>query len=152
MRERARFSSGILPVSDVFGLAYVQRPTAIHQCFDHVVIVSRQDKLLVQGRRRGFYASYETSTNPHPRGAVGQGRGEAPSVSNATRCDNDDGLSRQRTFRVFTEVDDGWNQDRKWCVTGMSTTFSALSTYDINTYKVSPFDNIERMTSTFGKT
>ena len=89
----------------------------------------------MQGRGRGLYAGHETSTNPHPRRAIGQCSGKAPSVSNATRRDNDDGVSRQRAFRVFTNVDDGWNQDRKWRVAGMSSTFSTLCTYDINTYQ-----------------
>lgn len=70
-REGAGFPSGILPVSDVFGLAYVHRPTAIQQCFDRVIIARRQDKFLVHGRRCGLYAGHETSTNPNPRRAIG---------------------------------------------------------------------------------
>ena len=123
----------ILPVSDVFRLAHVHWTAAVHQGFDHVVIASRQDELLVQGRCAGLLTSHETGTDPYPRGAVGKCGGEATSVGDAAGRDDDNGLSGQRASLVFAKVYHGGNEDGEGRVTGVSAPFAALGAYDVNT-------------------
>ena len=123
----------ILPVSDVFRLAHVHWTAAVYQGFDHVVIASRHDELLVQGRRAGLLASHETGTDPYPRGTVGECGGEPTSVGDAARGDDDNGLSGQRALLVLAKVYRGRNEDGEGRVTGVSAPFAPLRTYDVNT-------------------
>ena len=122
----------ILPVSNVLRLAHVQWTAAVHQRFDHVVIASRHDELLVQGRRAGLLACHETGADPHPRGAIGKCGGEATSVGDAPGRDDDNGLSGQRASLVLAKVDHGGNEDGEGRVTGVSAAFAALGAYNVN--------------------
>lgn len=123
----------ILPVKDVLRLAHVQWTTAVHQRFDHVVVASRDDKLLVQGRRAGLLTSHETGADPHPRGAVGKRGSKATSVRDAPGRNDDNGLSGQWAFLVLAKVDHGGDEDGEGRVTGVSAAFAALGAYDVNT-------------------
>jgi hypothetical protein len=89
----------------------------------------------VQGRRARLFARHKPSTYPNRRRAVGKRGGEATSVGDASRSDDDDGFSGQRTFGILAKIDNCRNKDGERRVTGVPATFTTLCANDVDTYR-----------------
>jgi hypothetical protein len=80
----------------------------------------------------GFDARDEASADPHARGTVGEGGGEATTIGNTTCSHDNDIFACQRASVTLAEVDDCRDEDREWGVTGVATAFATLGTNDID--------------------
>ena len=89
----------------------------------------------MQGRHARLFARHKPGTYPNPRRAVGKRGGEATSVGDPSRSDDDDGFSGQRTFGILAKVDHCRNKDGEGCITGVPATFATLCANDVDTYK-----------------
>jgi hypothetical protein len=80
-----------------------------------------------------FLGENEAGTNPDTAGTKHKSGSKTLTVEDTTSSNNLNWLAGQWASLTLAKLDNGWDQDGSWDITGVTTSFTTLSTDDINT-------------------
>lgn len=123
----------VLPVGNVGVLADAHWATSEDDGADVVIEARGLDGVLVSLGSTSLLSEDEAGTNPDGRGTKGEGSSDGLAVVDTTSGDNLDWLAGHWGLVALDEIDDGWDEDGGWGVTGVSTSLTTLSANEIDT-------------------
>ena len=121
----------LLPIIDVGVIPHTERTARENERADIVVEAGGADGFLVRGRRAGFFAQDEACPDPDRRGAEHECRSDGLAVIQAACGYALHGFPGQGGFGLCAHLRYRGDEDCRWHVTGVTSSFAALCAYKV---------------------
>jgi hypothetical protein len=122
----------LLPVLDVRVVAHPHRATGEDDGAHIVVEAGGLDGVLVGLGGAGLISEDETGSDPDGAGTEHQRGGNGLAVVDTTGGDDLHGLAGHGAGLALAELDHGGDQDRRWHISGVSTSLASLSADNVD--------------------
>jgi hypothetical protein len=126
-------SSVFFPVLDIWVVAHPQWSTGEDNCADVVIMASSSDGLLVSLWCTSLIGQDESGSDPDSASTEHKSSGDSLSIVDTTSGNDLNWFAGHRAGLAFAELDDSWDQNCCWDITGVSTSLTSLCADDVDT-------------------